>query len=119
MSWQNRTFLTEMEARRRNEVPTTQFNPGDVVKMKLGDPTSETDGDIWVKGIVTGARFDADAIFYTVAFKIEGADVYINVPNIRSHMVRIQDGEETEFFKKEEVEELVKKLPPDLHLVGD
>lgn len=119
MSWQNRTFLTEMEARRRNEVPSTQFNPGDAIKLKLGDPISDSEEDVWLKGVITGVRFDADAVFYTVAFKIEGSDVYINVPNIRGEMIRIQDGEKTDFFKVEEVESMLKKLPPDLHLVGD
>lgn len=118
MSWNDRQYLTELEARDRRELPHSQFAAGDVVIMSLAELEEDFNSAPTVEGCVVGVSFTASQVRYDLAFPIKNSEIYVVVKGVRAQMFRPSDGAETNYIKMEEAEEMARNLKVELTVVG-
>ncbi|AVO22865.1 hypothetical protein HWB57_gp022 [Erwinia phage vB_EamM-Bue1] len=117
MSWNDRQYLTELEALDQRELPVSQFAAGDRIIVSLAELDEDFDNGPLLPGVIVGVSFSASQVRYDVAYKIEGSSVYTVVTGVRAQMFRPSDGAETNFIGLEDAIELAKQIKPTLVVV--
>lgn len=119
MSWNDRQYLTEIEALDKRELPFSKFAAGDRIEMSLAELDEEFDSAPVLKGVIVGISFTASQVRYDIAFPIKDSDIMIVVKDVRAQMFRPSDGAETNFIPMEQAVEMVKSISvkPELTVV--